>query len=93
MALHWVLLFGVRSIVLVDNSAVFAGLVLAVAAVDVAIFLKAAVHARLAMRDVERAIREFDQVRRRPVTRQRRRHRAPGGILVATTAVTQPSQR
>jgi hypothetical protein len=93
IALHWVLVFGVRSIVLVDNSAVFAVLVLAVAAVDAAIFLKAAVHAQLAMRDVERATREFDQVRRRPVTRQRRRHRAPGGILVATTAVAQPSQR
>jgi hypothetical protein len=93
IALHWVLLFGVRSVVLVDNSAVFAGLVLAVAAVDAAVFLTAAVHAQLAMRDVERATREFDQVRRRPVTRQRRRHRAPGGILVASTATAQPSQR
>jgi hypothetical protein len=93
IALHWALLFGVRSIVLVDDSAVFAGLVLAVAVVDAAIVFTAAVYAQLAMRDVERATRDFNQIRRRRVSRQRRRHRAPGGILVSSTPAAPPPQR
>lgn len=83
VAMHWVLLFGVRSIVLVDDATVFAGLVLTVAIVDAMIFLAAAVYADRAMRHVEQATRDYEQIRRRPVSRQRRRHRAPGGILAA----------
>ena len=92
IALHWVLMFGVRSIILVDDAAAFAGLVFGLAVVDAAIFLVAAVYSQLAMRDVERATRDFAQIRRRPFSRQRRRHRAPGGILVTTTAFAPPSR-
>ncbi len=87
IALHWVLVFGVRSIVLVDDSAVFAGLILAVAIVDAAIFLRAAVYAHLAMRHVEQATSNFEQIRRRPVSRQRRRHRARRRYGPAVTSV------
>lgn len=71
VALHWVLLFAVRSIALVDDATLFAGLVLAVSMFDAAIFLKAAVHAHLAMSEVNRATVGYQQVRRRPVRRRR----------------------
>ena len=71
IALHWLLLFGVCAIIVVDDAAVFAGLIVAVAAIGASIFLKAAVLAQIAMREVERATVAFDQVRRRPVSRRR----------------------
>ncbi len=77
VALQWVLLSGVNMVVLVDDTSVFAAVALAVASAGALIFISAAVYAQLAMRDVERATHDFDQVRRQRTSRRRRRTRGP----------------